>query len=399
MAHLNSKTTDGTLSFEKYVSKNPKWHSGMEFIVENGVSEAPIVEIKENRPFETKLTVSQGDKLYIPNKSYKTINNNKRFVKVRVAKGGSGYLELRFIRKPTSADVMKTELRAIRDLDNAIRSSKAPLTIVVNKTGSAGKYEVKDIVGARKIGGTPKADLALFDSKGNPVFWISHKKAGGASAFQQYSGISAQSGASIYQHTECQNFMRKVVEHLEGEREYERENSKAVSLIEGVSDKREAEKKLRDAGLAKQARELSMMNQSQWNSGDIKFDDGEIIGETSKLSNPLWSEIKDSTLRRMAIYGPDVLFGSKFGQNNIQMIGQGDPVLQPINEDVFSLSFSSHVSTNEDVSGLGGDYEPVFVATYRAGRGFTVDGKTYKGARLGIAPYAMVKNRKGIQKV
>jgi len=335
MAHLNSKTTDGTLSFEKYVSKNPKWHSGMEFVVENGVSKAPIVEIKENRPFETKLTVSQGDKLYIPSKSYKTINNNKRFTKVRLVSGGVGYLELRFIRKPTSADVMKTELRAIRDLDDAIRSAKAPLTIIVNKTGGRGKYEVKDIVGARKIGGTPKADLALFNSRGNPVFWISHKKAGDASAFQQYSGISAQSGASIYQHSECQNFMRNVSQYI----------------------------------------------------------------EEDKLSVPLWSEIKDSTLRRMAIYGPDVVSGVKFGQNNIQMIGQGDPVLQPINEDVFSLSFSSHVSTNEDVSGLGGDYEPVFIATYRAGRGFTVGGKTYKGARLGIAPYAMVKNRKGIREV
>ena len=176
---------------------------------------------------------------------------------------------------------------------------------------------VKDIVEARKIGGTPKADLALFDSRGNPVFWISHKKAGDASAFQQYSGISAQSGSTIYQHTECQNFMRKVVEHLGGERKYERENSKAVSLIQGVSDKRQEEKKLRDKGFNRQARELSMMNQSQWNSGDIKFDDGEIISETSKLSNALWSNIEDPILRRMAIYGPDILFGSKFGQNNI----------------------------------------------------------------------------------
>jgi hypothetical protein len=335
MAHLNSKTTDGTLSFEKYVSKNPKWHSSMEFIVENGVTEAPIVEIKENRPFETKLTVKQGDKLYIPNQSYKTINNNKRFTKVKLISGGVGYLELRFIRKPTSADVMKTELRAIRDLDNAIKSSKAPVTIIVNKTGGRGKYEVKDVVGARKIGGTPKADLALFNSRGNPVFWISHKKAGDASAFQQYSGISAQSGSSIYQHTECQNFMKSVSQFIEDD----------------------------------------------------------------KLSVPLWANIEDPTLRRMSIYGPDVVAGIKFGQNNIQMIGQGNPILQPINEDEFSLSFSSHVATNEDVSGLGGDYEPVFIATYRAGRGFTVGGKTYKGARLGIAPYAMVKNRKGIRKV
>jgi len=335
MAHLNSKTTDGTLSFEKYVSKNPKWHSSMEFIVENGVTEAPIVEIKENRPFETKLTVKQGDKLYIPSKSYKTINNNRRFTKVRLISGGVGYLELRFIRKPSNADVMKTELRAIRDLDDAIRSADAPITIIVNKTGGRGKYEIKDVVGARKIGGTPKADLALFNSRGNPVFWISHKKAGDASAFQQYSGISAQSGASIYQHTECQRFMKSVSQFIEDD----------------------------------------------------------------KLNTPLWSSISDTTLRRMSIYGPDVVAGIKFGQNNIQMIGQGNPILQPISEDVFTLSFSSHVSTNEDVSGLGGDYEPVFVATYRAGRGFTVGGKTYKGARLGIAPYAMVKNRKGVQKV
>ena len=335
MAHLNSKTTDGTLSFEKYVSKNPKWHSSMEFIVENGVTEAPIVEIKENRPFETKLTVKQGDKLYIPSKSYKTIKNNKRFTKVRLISGGVGYLELRFIRKPSNADVMKTELRAIRDLDDAIKSADAPITIIVNKTGGGGKYEVKDVVGARKIGGTPKADLALFNSRGNPVFWISHKKAGDASAFQQYSGISAQSGASIYQHTECQRFMKSVSQFIEDD----------------------------------------------------------------KLNTPLWSSISDTTLRRMSIYGPDVVAGIKFGQNNIQMIGQGNPTLQPISEDAFTLSFSSHVSTNEDVSGLGGDYEPVFVATYRAGRGFTVGGKTYKGARLGIAPYAMVKNRKGIKQV
>ena len=274
-------------------------------------------------------------------KVYKTIKK-KRYTKVRMVGniGIQGYLDLKFIRKPTSPDVMKTELAAIRDLDSIIRKIDVPITIIVDKTGSRGKYEVKNIVAARKIGGTPKADFALFDKYGVPVFWISHKKEGDASAFQQYSGVSAQSGTSIYQHKECKNFMRKVVEYLEGEHE-------------------------------------------------------------SKLSQPIFRKIEDPMLRRMAIYGPDVVSGNKFGQNNIQMIGQGNPILTPMEEDdtTFKLSFSSHVSTNEDVGGLGGDYEPVFVATYRAGRGFTVDNKSYEGARLGIAPYAMIKNRKGIKEV
>ena len=339
MAHLSSKTSDGRVSFEKYISQNPKWHSGMKFVVENGTVDAPLIEIKTNKPIETKITVNQGDVIHIMSKVYKTIKK-KRYTKIRItgSSGIQGYLDLKFIRKPTSADVMKTELAAIRELDSTIRKIEVPITIVVDKTGSRGKYEVKDIVEARKIGGTPKADLALFNKYGVPVFWISHKKEGDASAFQQYSGVSAQSGTSIYQHKESKSFMKKVIKYIKNE----------------------------------------------------------------KLSIPLFSRIKDPTLRRMAIYGPDVKFAHKFGQNNVQMIGQGNPILEPVGfEDVATLrlSFSSSYKTNEDVSGLGGDYEPVFVATYRAGRGFSVDNKSYKGARLGIAPYAMVKNRKGIKEV
>jgi len=453
MAHLGSKTSDGKLSFEKYVSKNPKWHSGMKFVVENGVTDAPLVEIKSNRPIETGATVNQGDAVYITSDSYKTIPKGK-YCKIHTKSKVNAYLNLRFIRKPTGADVMKAERAAIKELDSVIRKIQVPITIVVNKTGGVGKYEVKDITTAKKIGGTPKADLALHNKYGVPVFWISHKKGGGASAFQQYSGISERSGAMIYQHPECKQFMRNVVEHLEGEHEHEKEMAKATEMVkrllneqtktveeweaQNVEDflkeigadkdtfgwrsdeewwewkknhpppKRIVDNKtpvaeiLRKKGLYNASRQITNMNQSVYRTflRNPEFDAGKIIGSTSKLSVPLYSNISDSTLKRMAIYGPDVLSGGKFGQNNIQMIGQGNPVLTPTEGDAtFNLSFSSHVSTNEDTAGLGGDYEPVFVATYRAGREFTVDNETYGGARLGIAPFAMVKNRRGLQKV
>jgi len=469
MANLSGKTSDGKLSFEKYISNNPKWHSLMEFTVEKGVSGVPIVDIKANTITETKNIVSEGDKLVIMSKVYKTVKK-KRYTKIKIVgsrtvqgelnyatTGIQGYLDLRFIRKPTGTDVMKAEHAAIRDLDSAIRKIEVPVTIIVNKTKETKKqFIVKDIIEARKIGGTPKADLALFDKYGVPVFWISHKKEGGASAFQQYSGISERSGAAIYQHKECKQFMRKVIKYLEGGHEYEKEMEKATEIIidlikfkkekeveygnintrkrklkeelkskgkldEGekkrteealaeleasqvIDHKEQVEKILRKNQLLHAARQLSDMNQSKYLMflKNPVFDEGEIINSTSKLSTPLWSKIKDPLLRRMAIYGPDVKFTHKFGQNNVQMIGQGNPILEPIGfEDTATLrlSFSNSYKTNEDISGFGGDYEPVFVATYRAGRGFSVDNKSYMGARLGIAPYAMVKNRKGIKKV
>ena len=337
MAHLGSKTTSGELSFDKYIKNNPKWNTRMKFFVENGVVNAPILEIKANLPTETGTTINQGTPIYIMSKSYKTIKKRK-FVKIRVVggEGLQGYFSIGFIRKPSSKNVMKSEERAIRDLDDMVRNIQVPMTIIVKKTGGRGEFKIKNITEARKIGGTPKADIALFDKYGNPVFWISHKKEGDASAFQQYSGVSAQSGATIYQHPESKEFMRGVVKFI----------------------------------------------------------------EEDKLSQPLYRRINDSKLKRLAIYGPDVMVGSMYGQNNVQLIGQGKPILTPIDDDdTFELTFSSHTATNEDENGLGGDYDPVFVATYRAGRGFTVDNTSYKGARLGIAPFAMIKNRQNVLEI
>ena len=40
-----------------------------------------------------------------------------------------------------------------------------------------------DVVKADKVAGTPKADIALLNSKGQEVIWISHKKGKTASSF------------------------------------------------------------------------------------------------------------------------------------------------------------------------------------------------------------------------
>jgi len=351
MAHLGTKTSDGQLSFDKYVKNNPKWSSGMKFVVEYGINQSPIVNIETNKPIETGNVVSGGQPLHIMSKSFKKIGRN-RYAKIKLS-GGSGiqgYLNVGYIRKPTSADVMNTGSLSVRDLEQTIRNIEFPIKIVVNRTSGGGQMVAKEITNVKKIGGALKADLALVDKYGVPQMWISHKKEGDISAFQQYFDISAQAGTKIYQHPECREFMNQVMYTMEG---YTDEN--------GVLD-------------------LS----STW------------------LPSPLWSRINSKNLKRMALFGLDVAISSKFGVNNINLVGQGYPILTPEegNDDgVFNLSFSSHMITNEDVPEChGGEsfdcmYEPVFVAMPHFSGKFTLGGKSYRGAKLGIAPMAMVKNR------
>ena len=419
MAHLGTKTSDGQLSFDKYVKDNPKWSSGMKFLVEHG-SLAPIVDIKINKPIETDVVLTGGQEIHIMSQSY-TILSRSKYVKIKIA-GGSGtqgYLNIRYIRKPTSADVMKAETRAIQDLDKAIKRIQIPATIIVDRSSGSGQIIAHNIVEARKVGGVPKADFALHDKYGVPQMWISHKKEGDATAFQQYSGISEKSGTALYQHSEVKQFMRKVTQHLEGEYTNEKELRQGFEFLTGhevqqFNTKRKGIVLLNNAGHQNLARQISKLNPSDY-SKFLKdpqnfIDWGEITASTSKLSYPLYSRISSKALKTMAMFGSDtsrtLSSGGVFGSDNVQVIGQGAPILTPVGDDgTFNLSFSSHTMTNEDeatcsgTTGFDCSYEPVFVATYRAGRGFTVDNQTYFGARLGIAPIAMVRTRHGIKEI
>jgi len=411
MAHLGTKTSDGQLSFDKYVKNNPKWSSSMKFVVEVGANQVPIFTIKENKPVESGNVVGGGQPIHIMSKSFKTLGRS-RYAKIKLSgnSGIQGYLNISHIRKPTNTDVMKSENLAITELDQAIRKIQIPVTIIVNRSGGGGQMIAKEIVEARKIGGTAKADITLVDKYGVPQMWISHKKEGDASAFQQYGGISAQSSAKIYNHQEVKQFMRKVTQHLEGEYINEKELKKSLDFLSSRNiSKIDTQAKtvvvLNKHGhqrLATQIFNMDVATYPKFLQNPYNYVDwGELNYLTSKLSTPLYSKIRSSDLKRMSLFGPDV--GGGFGTNNVNLIGQGNPTLTPMQGDgMFNLSFSSHMISNEDMpecrtpSSFDCIYEPVFVATYRAGRGFTVDNKTYKGARLGIAPLAMVKSRQGI---
>jgi len=403
MAHLGTKTSDGQLSFDKYITNNPKWSTAMKFVVEHGVKQAPVVGIKQNKPVESGIIINGGQSIHIMSKVIKTLGKSK-YAKIRIAgsTGIGGYLKLSYIRKPTSTDVMKSEKTAINDLDRMIHAANAPIDVVI--PGTSKKY--KHITEVRNIGGTPKADFALFDKYGVPQLWISHKKEGGSESFQQYSGISVASGVGIYYHKETQNFMRSVVGHIEGEHKNDAENNNAINFIKTldnatIENKSKVAHELIKIGFRNQSYQINRMPISEYKKflSHFQLDRGDIISITSKLSNPVFSRIGDSMLKKSSIFGSGSMHGSKFGENNVQVVGQGRPQLNPIDNDAtFELQFSSKTAT--DIGAFDGtDYEPVFVATYRSGRKFTVDGTTYYGARLGIAPYGMVKNRKNLKQV
>jgi hypothetical protein len=60
-----------------------------------------------------------------------------------------------------------------------------------------GKTMVKNVVGIVKVTGTPKADGALVDSKGNQIAWISFKCADEGKNMQQWGGLSQHQSVDI----------------------------------------------------------------------------------------------------------------------------------------------------------------------------------------------------------
>ena len=117
----------------------------------------------------------------------------------------------------------------------------------------------------------------------------------------------------------------------------------------------------------------------------------EIIGNSDKLPHPIMMTFNDKTLANMSIYGPE--YGSDFSIQHTQLIGQGNPVFKHIKNDIYELSFSSHLSLSGDLSHFTGGYLPVLGATFRAGRGFDYNGKRYNGARVAIYPHKLMATR------
>jgi hypothetical protein len=335
MAVLSGKSTGGILSWDKYVKNNSKWKD-LILKIEN---KETAVFLKDDKKNTHKMLSESTEMKLLSNQ--KILISGKPFAKVKVG-ALSGYVPLNKIRKPTKTNVLEAEEAAMADLNKLIQkliTQVGPIDICT----PLGTY--KSVTGVRNVtekilGRDVKADFVIVSGK-KDLIYISHKKLGGPEAYQQYGGLSEKSGTTtnpllIYNDPEVVKFMSKVTTYI----------------------------------------------------------------EDNRLTNPVYSYVDSETLINRSIFGPS--YGKAYGVDNVHMIAQGNPVLTPDRnkENCYNLTWTSHYSFNGDLSHFkSSGYRPAFAATYRAGRGFTLGGVRYNGARLGIYPIALVINRSGATEI
>lgn len=336
MADLGSKATDGTLSFTKYVTNNPRFHE-IDYEIEKGKRTPVYTKQSSGLKASTKM-LTEGVKIKITDKKFYEISG----MKLALIKSGqlNGYIPINMIRKPTGGNGTQYEDQVVDAINAYILKAGGKINIKLKGDSKVYKdlcYAVKVDGNIKRSGGVkgdPKADIIICRNDKSPLgpggIYISHKKEGGPEAFQQYGGLSEQAGEDIYNHKLVQKFLDIVANTL---------------------------------------------------------------GTSNQLPHPVIGYFNDNTLANMSIYGPD--YGKPFSLQHTQLIGQGNPVFKEIGANV-ELSFSSHMSLSGDLSHFKGGYLPVFGATFRAGRGFEYKGQRYNGARVAIYPHKLMATRSNL---
>ena len=164
--------------------------------------------------------------------------------------------------------------------------------------------------------GTPKSDFHAVDASGNEVAWLSHKKGSKAKDFGQWGGMSDREMKIVYAN------MPEAKEEI-------------LKFAKDVID---------------------------------KYPDGAIPRATT-----LARKITNGKLRGIAIYGNG--FGGERGQQNVDLILQGDPVFK-------GNKLIATGSAHSNGQRLDGEFEPVLMAMYKGDR----DNFGVKGARFSIYP-------------
>lgn len=251
---------------------------------------------------------------------------------------------MQIIVKPATKNVLKSEQEATESLIGLIRQAveQEGKPIDVN----IGKFRIKSVVtaGSDQIKGDPKADIALIDDKKKEVGFISHKKEGGAKAFQQYGGISKSSGEMIYQDVLVEMYVRDLSKIVD-------KNFKSNRASTGFS---------------------------------------------------VWRKIPASPAGRpliaRSVYGPNWNGGRSFNRDSVHCIGQGSPILTRNRDGSYDLTFSESIHTADDISwALAGDYRAIFASTFRAGRTTTHGNISVGDMRSGIYPYDFIKSRRATE--
>lgn len=249
-------------------------------------------------------------------------------------------------------NVMANEAAARQKLDREIKKAqtdaKAGINVVViNERKKEPVYFFDGVYGAVDQPKTPKADFSLRDKRYKRLCYMSHKSAGGAKAFQQYSGIAERSdgsvAGSISRHGEVEKFKKDLITAID-----------------------------------------------------------EIVKNKVRYFRP----VQDKLLMERAIFGGD--FGKDYGLNNVHFIAQGIPKIIPYKgrhkellriPNLYQLKFSEdeQINGNLDKYAKDEDYKPVLLARYTAGRTFSVDGKTYRNVRIVIAPKILAKAKQIVE--
>lgn len=206
-----------------------------------------------------------------------------------------------------------------RDEDSALGQINA----MVEKMKD-GNPEVELVIGDKKINvakfvstpGTPKSDFHAVDASGNEVAWLSHKVGSKAKDFGQWGGMSDREMKAVYAN------MPEAKDEI-------------LKFAKDVID---------------------------------KYPDGAIPRATT-----LARKITNGKLRGISIYGNG--FGGERGQQNVDLILQGDPVIKG---NQLVATGSAHTNGER----IEGEFEPVLMAMYKGDR----DNFGVKGARFSIYP-------------
>lgn len=237
------------------------------------------------------------------------------------------------------------EAKFINEVNKYIKQIGKPIDIKINNK------TYKNICGANKVHGTPKADIVLVQfvdgSSLKEVTFISHKKEGGAAAFQQYGGLSADAGVIISQDPLVLKFLSDLATFVKAK----------TGKYEGASG-------------------LSVYR---------------YVPNTSA----------GKSLVARSLFGPDWQ-PNKYGYDSVHCIAQGAPTFTKSGQ-AYELKAEAIHPPSPDwaLKSNTDDFRAVFAATFRDGRKFVarVNGKeqVVLHMRVGIYPYAFVKGRKATE--
>ena len=391
MSTLSGKTTVGELCWDVYVKNKPDrsttdydvYQPGIVYKKTNpktlddiwGIAQVgETVRITQDTLVPNGITIPNPKELTPAQKKkgaiFKTKKTEKSIAAVRW-NNKAGYLNITSIRKPTTrADVGESrtlnmtkevleKLKEVAGVGKGKQSSGIVITIPGTSIDMVKGISDIDKVETRVMGREVKSDFAFKNKSGKELFYISHKLGSTAADYQQYGGVSKTSGTDEYpeiilNHPETQEFFNDL-----------------WSLYNDVA------------------------------SGMNEYDNNPFENRSGKIrlkGGGAYKYLYDPQLIGMSVFGPK--FGStKFGPENVNIIGQGHfvwtPIVDPIEGDLtYQLTFSGHMTANPTltpfVTGKTG-YRAVIFGRYDSSRKVFANGGTVPLVRPMICPYPLAQ--------